>query len=365
MRPAAAGPLRAGTEATSQGGRAILLLREEEVERLLGVEQMPAAIDLVERVYRQKASGRSSRHPRVTVEFPPGRGYYTDSAIRILPGILPDLGAAALRVYSVFHQDRVAEEGPRILDYTMGTEVILFYAYRPHLDLAAIMSDYRIMNVRTAAPTGLATQLLARPASRVLGVIGAGRHAPWQIAAIRSVRPIEEVRIFSRTAESRQALARTLGSEPGADSLQVRAVDSAREAVAGADVVLTVTSANAPVIDGGWLEPGTHVNVIARGEADVETVRRAALVTCSDRQQILEDTPAFRPVPEVLEKGIRRAEEFEDLDQVLVHPPGFLGKERTEVTLFLSQGVGLWDAALAGWVYEQATSRGLGTWLEL
>lgn len=340
-----------------------LFLTETDVRSLVGWDDMPEAVAIIERAYREKAANRATCFPRATVQYPPDEGYYRDVTIRILPGIVPALDSAALRVYANHHPAPVSEQGPRVLDFTMGEELLLYWRYGEGMRLAAIMSDWWLMNIRTAAPTGVATRVQARPDARVLGVIGAGRHAPWQAQAVCSVRPIREVRFYSPTAERCQATARELeGRLIGAPA--VRAVDSARAAVEGADVVVTVTSANRPVIDGAWLAPGTHVNVISRGEIDEATVLRAASISCSWREQILHDTPDFRPVPQLIARGAVPAERFRDLFEFVV-APGQARGARDDVTLFLSQGVGLWDAALGGWVYDRATARGAGRPLSL
>jgi ornithine cyclodeaminase/alanine dehydrogenase-like protein (mu-crystallin family) len=144
----------------------------------------------------------------------------------------------------------------------------------------------------------------------------------------------------------------------------VRAVDSARAAVEDADIVITVTNANTPVLDGAWLRPGTHVNVIARGESDETTILRAGRIACSWREQILRDTPDFRPVPQLIQRGAVPESAFLDLYDVVVDPA--LRRPGPEtITAFLSQGVGLWDAALGGWVYERAIARKVGQELSL
>lgn len=340
-----------------------LFLTERDVRSLVGWDDMPEAVDIVERAYREKAAGRATCFPRATVQYPPEDGYYTDVTIRILPGIVPALGSAAIRVYANHHAAPVAERGPRVLDFDMGEELLLYWRYSEHMRLAAIMSDWWLMNIRTAAPTGVATRVHARPEARVLGVIGAGRHAPWQAQAVCAVRGIREVRIYSPTPERRQGTARDLeGRLIGAPA--VRAVDSARAAVEGADVVITVTSANRPVMEAAWLTAGAHVNVISRGEIDEATILRAAAISCSWREQILRDTPDFRPVPDLVRRGAIAEERFRDLFEFVAAPAG--ARPSTEaVTLFLSQGVGLWDAALGGWVYERAMARGVGRPLSL
>ncbi len=340
-----------------------LLLTEQDVQALMGWADMPAAIEVIERAYREKAAGRATCFPRATIQYPPGEGYYNDVTIRILPGIVPALDSAAIRVYANHHRMPVLEKGPRVLDYTIGDETLLYWRYSERMRLAAIMGNYWLMNTRTAAPTGVATRALAREDARVLAVVGAGRHAPWQAHAVCCVRDIEEVRIYGPTPANRERVAADLGGRlRGRPS--VRAVEDARAAVDGADVVITVTSANKPVIDGAWLKPGAHVNVIARGEIDEATILRARRIACSWREQILRDTPDFRPVPELIARGAIAEAAFLDLDAVLTDPA--LGRpDGDAVTLFLSQGVGLWDAALGGWVYDRALARGVGQEISL
>lgn len=333
-----------------------LLITEKEVERCVSVADMPRAIDLIEDAYRHKAQGHASLHARMTMQYPTDTGYYTDSAVRQLSGILPDMDSAALRIYPISHGVSAQTDIGGRIDYSIGQEVVLYYRYNNSMELAAIMADYRMMNLRTAAPTGVATRWLAREDSAVLGVLGSGRHAQWQIAAVCAVRPIEEVRIFSPTRANRERLSSSLDAEL---PQMVRSVGSPREAVRDADVVVTVTNANRPVIDCEWLAPGTHVNVVARGEIDSATVLRAKYIACSWRDQILHDTPDFNPVSQLVRTGEIEEEWFRDLDEVIENR-GEGRRTPADLTLFLSQGVGIWDAALAPWVYGIAREKGLG-----
>lgn len=332
------------------------VVTESEVESLLGFADLPLALDLVEQAYRLKAQGQVAFHPRLTLQYPPETGYYDGSAVRLMAGIIPAMGAAAMRIYSIYHAAPVVEMGPRGLDYLMRDEVLLYWRHDRDMELAAMLADRRMMNVRTAAPTGVATRWLAAQDARVLGVIGAGRHAPWQIAAVCAARSIEQVNVFSPTREHREQVARMAGEVVSAD---VRAVNSAQEAVSEADVVVTVTNANRPVIDARWLKRGAHVNVIARGESDEQTLLEAGVIACSSREQILHDVPDFRPVTDLIRRGLLSEDRFVDLEQVLVdHGHGRQSAE--ERTVFLSQGNGLWDTAIASLVYQRAVNRRVG-----
>lgn len=339
----------------------MLVLTEEDVAAAIGLDDMAVAVDVVERAYGLKAKGEVALARRLTVQYPPDQGYYSDSALRLLVGFVPEMDSAAMRIYPVSHATPVDASGPRVLDYTMGAELVLYYRYQRQMELAALMAGYHFQNIRTAAPTGVATRWLAREDSQVLAVIGAGRHALWQAAAVCAVRPVRHVRVYSPTQDHRVDVARRVREGLGVDA---DAADSAQAAVTGADIVITVTNANRPVISADWLADGAHVNVIARGEVDRDTVLRAARRVCSWREQIIGDTPGFLPVSELLETGEIEPDSLLDLDAVISGARAGRQAE-DELTVFLSQGVGMWDAAIASWTYQRAVERGLGSELRL
>jgi ornithine cyclodeaminase/alanine dehydrogenase-like protein (mu-crystallin family) len=116
-----------------------------------------------------------------------------------------------------------------------------------------------ITAIRTAAASAVATDALARPDARRLAVLGTGEQAATHVRAIREVRPLEQITIWGRSPGRATDLARRAGQETG---IPVRAVASAREAVADADIVCTVSAASEPILLGAWVQPGTHVNVV-------------------------------------------------------------------------------------------------------
>ncbi len=338
----------------------MLIISEDEVRQLISLADQGTAVDLVERAYLLKKKGEATLHPRQSVMYPPENGYYTDSVIRLLMGIIPDMDSAAMRIYANFHPNKAEIDpgsGPRVLDFTMRDEVLFYWRYQKNMELAAIMADYTIANIRTAAPSGVATRWMAPPDAKVFGCIGAGRHAPWQIAAACAVRQFDTVKIFSPTRANREACARTVAPFVKAD---VVVVDSAEAAVAGSDVVTTVTNANKPVINAEWIKPGAHVNIMSRGECDEATILKADHIGCSWREQILRDRPDFMPVPQLVRRGAISEDRFFDVDHY-ISPEWPAARAGSKLTLFLSQGVGLWDAATAAWVYQRAVEKGLGT----
>src|SRR5260370_23714691 len=127
--------------------------------------------------------------------------------------------------------------------------------------------------IRTGAASGYATDLLAHPEAETVGIIGSGFQARTQLDAMRAVRPVKTVRVWSRSEEKRRQFA---------EECSATAVDSAEEAVPGAQVVVTPTNAKEPVLEDGWIAPGTHINAMGsnianRRELPGELVRRAGL----------------------------------------------------------------------------------------
>jgi len=200
--------------------------------------------------------------------------------------------------------------------------------------------------IRTGAASGVATDLLARPDADTLGVIGTGFQAETQIAAIRAVRPIREVRVWSRDAVRRAAFA---------EKMNARATATAEEAIHGAGIVVTATYAKDPVIEDEWVAPGTHVNAIGsnnplRREIPAALVARAGLIAVDAIDQARIESGD-------LLLAWTSPEQWNDPRLVELAPivaGQAAGRTSTqEVTIFKSNGLGVQDVAVAGYVYER------------
>ena len=136
----------------------------------------------------------------------------------------------------------------------------LFLLYRAaDAELLAVIEANHLGQIRTGAASGYATQLLARADSRTAAIIGSGFQARTQVEAIRAAMPkVDRIRAWSRSAEKREAFARDCG---------VDSATTAQEAVQDADIVITATNSGEPVIDSGWVSPGTHVNAMGSNQA--------------------------------------------------------------------------------------------------
>jgi ornithine cyclodeaminase len=172
------------------------------------------------------------------------------------------------------------------------------------------------------------------------------------LAALREVRPLRRVRVWSRHPESSRRFA---AEESARHGLPVEAVATAREAVEGADLVCTVTSAREPVLEGAWLAPGAHVNAAgactpAARELDTEAMRRARLFVDRRESALAEAGDLLIPIRngELGEDHI--AGELGDL--LLGRLPG--RRSPDEITLFESLGIAVEDVAAARHVWRKA-----------
>jgi ornithine cyclodeaminase len=164
----------------------------------------------------------------------------------------------------------------------------------------AVIDGAAVTALRTAAASGLATDRLARPDVRSLGVLGAGVQARAHLEAILAVRPaIAEVMVWARRPEAARAVAEEEAARLG---VAIRAVSDPAEAGA-CDVVCTVTSAAAPVLKGDWLTPGGHINLVGAHrpfdrEADTAALACARLFVDARASALAEAGDILIPISE-------------------------------------------------------------------
>ena len=201
--------------------------------------------------------------------------------------------------------------------------------------LAQMEANY-LGQIRTGAASGYATDLLANPQAKTLAIIGSGFQARTQLAAIRAVRPIQAVRVWSRSEEKRRTFA---------EECAVTATDSAEEAVRGADIVATATNSKDPVLESSWISDGTLVNAMGsnvanRRELPADLVDRAGLVAVDSLEQAK------------IEAGdlilANAWDHVVELENVKAH------YDPSRVTIFKSIGLGVEDVAAGAFIYERA-----------
>jgi alanine dehydrogenase len=319
-----------------------LLLDNADVRSVL---RMRDAIDALDAAFVDYADGVAVNRPRShTYTHRGGARHYL---FKTMDGSVPRLGVQALRLSS----DLTDETGGKRVkipaapgDRYVG--LILLFDLET-LAPVAILHDGYLQRIRVGATSALAAARLARKSSRVVGMIGAGWQAGPQVEGLREVLDVEEVRVYAPTREKLEAFAA---------AHEATAVDSAREAIEGADVVVLATNSQQPVLDGAWLAPGTHVNSVQRHELDARTLARAELVVVRSREE-----PTFHFAPGHAPRAARdrQLEDVVELGDVL---KGLAGRTRDDqITLFTGGGgLGIQFAAVAHAVYTAARDAGAG-----
>ncbi len=311
----------------------VLLLKEADVNALVTMEDALAA---VEGSFLEQARGTGINQPRRRVRQPHG-------TLHLMGAALVERGYWGFKAYTTTRQG--ARFVVHLYDVTSGA-------------LLAILEAERLGQLRTGAASGVATKYLARPDAGTLALFGAGYQAETQLEAIAAVRPLREVRVYSRTPARRHAFAERMAARLG---LQVQAVDAPEAALDGADIITTITTARAPLFKGDLVQPGVHINAAGsnaaiRAELDAEAVRRATAIFVDDVQQARFESG------DLVQAYQRNALAWERVRPLADVVAGLLPGRRTseDITLFESQGIALWDVALAAVVYERARERGVG-----
>ena len=312
-----------------------LFLDEASVRQLVTMNDALAA---VEEVFGAQGRGGVYNVPRVRAPVKGG-------TLRITAAVLSYRGYYGVKVSStaVFHSNAGR----------------MFCLYREETgELCAIVQVFAMGALRTGAASGIATKYLANTDAAVLGVLGSGRQARTQVDAICAVRPIREIRVWSPRSASREVFCRDIKN---INKINALPVDTAEQAVRGADVLITATTATVPVVHGAWLKPGVHINAIGanfehRRELDTAAVIAAKFIATDDTEQVrYESTDLAMPVAE----GKLSWDQVHSLGDVV---SGKLkGRQSHEdVTLFKSLGVAIEDVALAARAYEKALQLGIG-----
>jgi alanine dehydrogenase len=320
----------------------LFLTEQDVIDALSGGQPAHESVELIEALMRQQSAGSTFQLKRLTVTHPDHPGHLWHN-LRILPGMVPGMGVAAVRVYSGFRG-------------TNRSEVICLFDWDT-MQMVSIISDHHLHAIRTASPFGVAAKHLAREDASSIGIIGTGRYARAMTAATCAVRPIRKVKAYSRSPENVRAFCAAMQEELG---IEVEPAPSAREAVRGCDVMITATSGNVVVFESGWLEPGALLMSLAPGEFDPETILRAR-VFLSSIDQVVGDDPPRKPFSTVLADGRFRVEDIcADLSDVVAgKQPGRSSAQ--DIILYECPGMGILDAAIGQWVYARAKQKGLGT----
>jgi ornithine cyclodeaminase/alanine dehydrogenase-like protein (mu-crystallin family) len=227
----------------------------------------------------------------------------------------------------------------------------------------AFLDGAMITRYRTAAASAVATKFLARDDADVLGFVGAGALARTHLLAIRAVRPIRRLVVWSRSAKTADGFAHHAASQ----GLLAEVVETPEQVVSSSDILCTLTPSRAPLVRGAWFRPGLHVNAVGapprcdHREIDTDGIRRSRVVVDSFGVAAQISGDVLIPLVE----GAISEDHFRDeLGQVILgERPGRTSTD--EITLYNSTGIGTQDIATARLVVSAARRAGIGTEIEL
>jgi ornithine cyclodeaminase/alanine dehydrogenase-like protein (mu-crystallin family) len=320
----------------------IRVLRGSEVRQLL---PMTECVDLMHRTMIAVSERRVVLPLRSVMVMPGEIGMLGN-----MPGYLADPECFGVKLVSLIPRNK-----PPQYSSHLGL-VLLFEA--EHGCPVALLDAAEITAIRTAAASGLATRLLARPDAGDLALLGAGEQARSHLEAMLAVRSLRRVRVWARDRGKAAEFARTEGAR---HRITIEPSASVKDAVDGADIICTVSKAREPILLGDWVAPGAHLNVVGSSIAGAAEIDSAAVVKSRFFVDYREST---------VNEGGEYLRALKSGDIAPEHILAEIGEvaNRTkigrralsDVTLYKSLGIAPQDLASSHYVLEKARAAGVG-----
>ena len=297
----------------------VLFLDEGQVRQYLRMEEL---IPAMEKALIDFSSGKVTQPVRSVITVDPPGGFF---------GMMPALTSEGLGIKIVTFYATNAERG-------IPTHMATIFLVDPETGVPlAVMDGRLITEMRTAAVSAAATNLLAPPDATILAILGSGVQAVSHAEALRLVRNFKEIRVWSPTREHAERFAREIGAK----------AMSAEEAVRDADVVVTATNSKAAVLKGSWLKPGCHINAVGACRPDWRELDDEALqnVVFVDSREA-----AMKESGDVILSGTKI---YAELGEALA---GKVPSRASATTIFKSLGMAVEDIAAALLVYRSVAA---------
>jgi ornithine cyclodeaminase len=318
------------------------LLTERDVRSVLPMPDLIGAMELALKAY---SAGRVAQPVRTVLEVGADRAFFG-----LMPAALDEPPAVGAKLVTVYHRNH--ERG---LPSHLASVLLLDPSTGA---LIAVMDGRYITEARTAAVSAVSVKLLARPDARALAIIGSGVQARSHLEAIRHVRPLSDVRVWSPSQAHREAFAAETSQATG---LAVRATVSPADAIRGADVIVLATASKTPVIDDGDVAGGAHIAAVGacrptEREMPTSLVARSRVFVDSRAGALKEAGELLLPIAEGAISESHIAGELGELAAGSL--PG--RASASEVTIFKSLGMAVEDVVAARLVLDRAASANLG-----
>lgn len=351
----------------------MIFLTNEHIKTVL---DMRTCIEVMEDAYRELNEQHAAYRPRIDFYVPQDPHYYRWGTME---GTSRQLGVFAIRMKSDMltwnQKGEFQTEEKYCIEPGTYCGLIFLFSVRNAAPLA-LMNDGYLQHMRVGACAGLGAKYLSRSNSKVLGMLGSGGMARTYAMAIKEVRPIQQIRVFSPTAANRERYAAEMKDELG---VEVKTVDSPEKAVKGADIVALATDSLIPVIKAEWLIPGMHVTNVRSNEVGRDLLTRADVITRLGTATLQLEKPLpgtiggsdgmfayFAGTDEEKKKVPKSPSREVDNPNIGTIPDIITGRwagrtDDQQITFLNNQGTqGLQFAAVGAKAYELAMARGLG-----
>lgn len=318
-----------------------LLLTEADVAAVLSMDDL---IEAMASALRRFSAGGAVQPVRTVIPVDGGHAFFAS-----MPALARDPDALGAKLVTVF-----GSNAARGLPSHLASIVLL----DPETGaLVALLDGRYITEARTGAVSAVSSRLLARPEASSLAIIGSGVQARSHLDALSRVHRLRQVRVWSPDAGRRRRFADEM--TPRAPC-EVRAVERAGEAVAGADLIVLATSSPSPVLESGWVRPGAHVMSVGacrptQREIDPALTARARVFVDSRAAALVESGDVLLGIGE----GRFGPDHIvAEIGELVAGAPG--RRDEREITIFKSLGLAVEDVTAADLAYRRASERGIG-----
>lgn len=320
----------------------VTILTEAELRSLVPLDR--DAIDCIARAFRALATEPVAMPPVLRLDIPPYRG-----EVDVKTAWIPGIDHFAIKISPGFFGNPALG-----LPSTNGLMVVL--SAQTGLAEALLLDNGYLTDLRTAAAGAVAAEALSREDSATAAILGAGMQARLQLQALTLVRPIRAARVWARNTEAARRFAAEMSARLG---FAVEPAETAAAATQGADIVVTTSPAEAPII--AAVSPGTHVTAMGSDAPHKNEVAPELLAAARYIPDCLAQTRIQGELHHAIAAGLVPPDApFAELGEILAgHPPGRTAPD--QITLADLTGTGVQDTAIATLALTRARAAGAGT----
>jgi alanine dehydrogenase len=322
----------------------VLWLNQSDVKNVL---DMKSTIDVVEKAFEQHGLKKVQMPSKLYLYF---NKYNGD--LRTMPTYLEDMDISGVKIVNV-HPDNPSRDLPTVM------ATVILNSTETGAPIS-IMDGTYLTDMRTGAGGGVAAKYLARPDSKIIGIIGTGNQARSQLLALSHIFNIEQVKITSKSSKHCDEFENRMKPVVGGDFVKTDIKD-----VCDCDILVTTTPVRDPIVKFEWINEGTHINAIgadAIGKQELESeILKNSKVIVDDMEQASHSGEINVPLSNNI---ISTTDIYGELGEIITG--SLTGRESMkEITIFDSTGLAIQDISTADLVYRKAVENGLGNKLKM